>query len=201
MVRNYETTTIRRKQILDAARKVIFKYGSESLTVKKIAEEVGISETDIYRHYKSKTEVISFLVDDIGEILIKEIAEGKKNGYTSLGVLHDVLQSHLSSIEQKHGSAFQIISIIISLGDNTLNKKVADVIKMYMASLVKLLDDGVKSGEIREDIDLDVTAVAVIGLIHGLVNIWALNDSKFDPVKYQRVCNVFDKALIKVDKK
>ena len=41
MVRKYESTEVRQRQIVDAARKVIIKYGSEHVTVKRIAREVG----------------------------------------------------------------------------------------------------------------------------------------------------------------
>ena len=123
MVRKREDTMVRRRQIIDAARKVIIKYGSEHVTVRGIAKEVGISEAAIYRHFKSKRDILSLLADHIEENLVGDITRASTSGYTPLEILDSVLRSHLSAIEQRRGVSFQVIAEIISLGDKKLNKR------------------------------------------------------------------------------
>jgi len=53
-------TAVRQKEIISAARKLIVKYGSEHVTVKRMANEIGVSEAAIYRHFKSKTRFSRF---------------------------------------------------------------------------------------------------------------------------------------------
>ncbi len=196
MVRNYEPTTIRQQQILDAARKVIIKHGSENLTVNRIAGEVGISETAVYRHYKSKRAILSILIENIGDILEKDISEEAIKGNTPLVILDNVLESHLSAIEQRRGITFLVIAEIVSLGDRKLNIKLSKIIDTYTGGLRKLLKEGVISGEIRADIDLDAAAIAIFGIVQGVVSIWALNNYKFDPLhKFRTVWGVFRKTL------
>jgi AcrR family transcriptional regulator len=198
MVRNYKSTQFRQKQIVDAARKVIIKYGSEHVTVKKIAKEVGISETAIYRHFQSKRDILLLLVDYIEKSLFEDVNGASTKDKISLEVLHNVLKSHLSSIEQRRGISFQIIAEIISLGDKKLNKKIAETIERYIDSLKVLLVEGVKNGEIRTDLNLDAAATALFGTIQGLVNIWALNNYNFDPKeRYELLWNIFKEAMIK----
>ena len=79
-----ERTEIRQQQIVYAARKLIFKYGSEHLTVKRIAAEVGISEAAIYRHFTSKKSILSFLLTHIESILL-DTMEGCPAQYPALG--------------------------------------------------------------------------------------------------------------------
>jgi len=43
MVRGRQNTAVRKKQIMDAARKLIMRSGSEHVTVRNMAKEVGIS--------------------------------------------------------------------------------------------------------------------------------------------------------------
>ena len=62
MVQQRKSTTIRKQQIIEAARKLIIKKGSEHLTVRAIASVVNITEAAIYRHFKSKREILSFLM-------------------------------------------------------------------------------------------------------------------------------------------
>lgn len=198
MARKYESTDIRQRQIVDAARKVIIKYGSEHVTVKRIAKEVGISETAVYRHFKSKRDILFLLAEYIEQSLVEDITKATAKGHTPLGILNDVLISHLSAVEQRRGISFQVIAEIISLGDKKLNSRVSQVIERYTGCLKDLLVEGVKSGEIRDDIDLDAVATALFGIVQGVVNIWALRNYSFDPKeKYTALWSIFREAIIK----
>ncbi len=198
MVRKHESTEVRQGQIVDAARKVIIKYGSEHVTVKRIAKEVGISETAIYRHFKSKKDILSLLADGIEESLVGDITRASREGSTPLEILDSVLRSHLSSIEQRRGISFHVIAEIISLGDKKLNGKVSHAIDRYTGCLKNLLAEGVKSGEVRADIDLEAAATVLFGIIQGMVNIWALKNYCFDPLeKYAPLWHIFREAVIK----
>lgn len=75
MVQKHRTTAVRRKQIMSAARRLIIKQGGEHLTMRRMAEEVGISEAAIYRHFKSKKDILYLLTDDIEQNLVGDIAK------------------------------------------------------------------------------------------------------------------------------
>ncbi len=198
MVRTHKSTEIRQQQIVSAAKKVIIKYGSEHVTVKRIAKEVGISETAIYRHFKSKKDILSLLADNIEESLVDDITRAATEGHTHLQTLDNVLRSHLSAIEQRRGISFQIIAEIISLGSKKLNRKISRTIDRYTGCLKNLLIEGVKSGEVRDDIDLDAKATALFSIVQGLVNIWALSNYSFDPQeKYVPLWGIFREALVR----
>ena len=61
IVRKRQNTVLRRKQIIETLRKIIIKYGSEHVTVRRLAKEIGVSGGAIYRHFKSKREILLFL--------------------------------------------------------------------------------------------------------------------------------------------
>jgi AcrR family transcriptional regulator len=198
MVQKRKNTLVRQRQIIDAARKVIIKYGSEHVTVRRIAKEVGISEAAVYRHFKSKRDILSLLADHIEENLVGDITRASTSGHTPLENLDNVLISHLSAIEQRRGISFQVIAEIISLGDKKLNRKVSDTINKYISLLKDILLQGVKSGEVRDDIDLEGAATLLFGMMQGLVNIWALGNYSFAlEEKYVSLWNTFRQAVIK----
>jgi AcrR family transcriptional regulator len=198
MVRKHESTKVRQGQIVDAARKVIIKHGSEHITVKRIAKEVGISETAIYRHFKSKRDILSLLADNIEESLLGDITRATTEGHTPLEILDGVLRSHLSAVEQRRGISFQIIAEIISLGDKKLNAKITGTLNKYISRLKDILAEGEKAGEVRGDIDLEAAATALFGIIQGLVNVWALSNYSFDPQKkYAALWDIFREAVVK----
>ena len=198
MTQKHRSTLVRQKQIVDAARKVIIKYGSEHVTVRRIAKEVGFSEGAIYRHFKSKRDILSLLADHIEDSLLGDITGEGATGHTPLETLDLTLRSHLSTIAQRHGVSFQVIAEIISLGDKKLNKKISNTINKYIDSLKQLISEAVKAGELRDDVDLDGSAMLLFGMIQGLVNVWALSGYSFNlEQRYSVVWGVFREAVIK----
>lgn len=196
MVKKHESTAIRRGQIVDAARKLIIKQGSEHLTIKRIAKEVDMSEAAIYRHFKSKKDILSLLADHVRDNLVDDIARASASKPTSLATIEAILNSHLSAIEQRRGISFQVVAEIISLGDKKLNRKMADVVNEYLSQLKNLLSELAKTGEVRGDIDLEAAALLLFGMIQGLVNIWVLSHYSFDPrEKYLSLWSIFRRAV------
>jgi AcrR family transcriptional regulator len=183
MTRGRRSTTVRKKQIMDATRKLIMRSGSEHVTIKNMAKEVGISDSAIYRHFKSKTEILSFLADFVSAGLIHDIEMARGVGFNSMNIIDEILRTHLSKIKQKRGLSFLVLAEIISFGNKSLNKKVSDNIQIYVDRLRVVLSDGVRAGVVRKDVDLDAAALLLFGMIQGLVNRWALNAYKFDLVK------------------
>jgi len=193
----HRSTSIRKKQIMEAARKLIMRAGSEHVTVRNMAKEVGISEAAIYRHFKSKTEILSFLADSVADGLLHDIDTAASIGFSSVDLLDDILRAHLSKIEQRKGLSFLVLAEIISFGDKSLNKKVSDNIQIYVDRLKLLLADGIRAGLIRQDVDVEAASLLLFGMIQGLVNIWALSGYKFDLVeKYSELWKVYKESII-----
>lgn len=49
---------LRRAEILDAAERVFLGYGYEGATIRRIAEEVGVSSTALYMHFRDKGQIL-----------------------------------------------------------------------------------------------------------------------------------------------
>jgi AcrR family transcriptional regulator len=173
------TTEVRRRQIADAARELIIKYGSEHITGRRIAKEIGITEGAIYRHFKSKRDILSFLIEDIEANLVADIERGMTSGATPLQVIDNTMKSHISSIEQRRGVTFLVIAEIISLGDKKLNRQASEVLNRYTGRIRDIISEGAKSGELRDDVAPETAAILLSATIQGLVNLWALSNYSF----------------------
>lgn len=188
---------MRQQQIIAAARILIFKYGSEHLTVKSIAAEVGISEAAIYRHFSSKKSILSFLVSHIEEVLLKDISpESVGAEPVTLDTIEKIVRNQFSKIDLRKGISFQVIAEIISLGDRKLNKQASQTIDKYIARLKELLTEGVREGSVRQDIDLEASAILLFSLIQGVVNIWSLSNGKVNLLeKYASLWQIYCEAV------
>jgi AcrR family transcriptional regulator len=191
-----QTTEVRRTQIADAARTVAVRYGSEHVTVRKIAKEIGVSEGALYRHFKSKHDILSLMVERIQEDLVADIQRGAA-GQTPLGTLDSALRNHISSIEQRKGVSFQVMAEIISLGDKKLNRQASEALDKYTGHIRDLLSEGMKAGEIRKDVDPEQTATLITATIQGLVSRWALSSYGFNlEQQYLALWNMLRGAIV-----
>ena len=196
----HQPTQIRRRQIIDAARKLIISNGSENVTIKGLAREVGISEGAIYRHFNEKRDILMLLVDDIGDDLLADIELSDKKNLSVVQRLNRIVSRQISAIAQREGISFQIIAEIISLGDKELNARMADRITIYIHRLQSLLEEGVRNNELRKDLDINATATSMFGMIQGAVTLWALNNYQFDlKRKYNAVWSNFRQFILNPD--
>ena len=178
MARNSVGKVPRREQIVNAARKLVIKVGSENVTVRRIAEEVGFTEAAVYRHFKSKRDILYLLVENIESSLISDLSlEIDQDG----DLLETILMRHLSAIEMRRGISFQVIAEIISLGDKKLNRRIYDTIEKYIERLEAILKKEVGKGKLRGDIDAGAAAFLIFSVVQGLSNIWTLSNYSFDP--------------------
>jgi len=49
---------LRRAEILEAAERIFIRDGYQGATIRKIAEEVGVSSTALYMHFRDKDEIL-----------------------------------------------------------------------------------------------------------------------------------------------
>ncbi len=193
-----KSSDVRKKQIIDAARKLMIKFGSEHITIRRLAKEVKITEAAIYRHFKSKRDILAFLTVHITETMLEEFTRPADGPIPTLEVINTILKKHLSIIEQKKGMSFQILAEIISFGDKRLNRLIADFVEKYIHRLEILLYEGVSAGLVRNDINLRSSAFLLFGMIQGLVNVWAINNYEFDLIEqYDSLWGVFRQAVEK----
>ena len=194
-IQKRQSTTLRRKQIIDALRKLIIAYGSENVTVRRIAKEIGVSQGAIYRHFKSKREILDFLIDYIEENLIGDIEKNDPSDNT-LEILENVLKNHISAIEQRKGVSFLVVAEIISLGDKKLNRKIYDVLNNYIEHIQNIIIRGIQVGEIKAGINPPMAATTFFGVIQGLVSLWALSNYTFSlEEKYPGLWGFFRQSL------
>jgi AcrR family transcriptional regulator len=193
LVKKYKGDLTRKEQIVNAARKLVIKVGSENVTIRCIAQEVGVSEAAIYRHFKSKRDILYLLVESIENNLITDI---EVQGHPEHDRLENVLLNHLSALEMRRGISFQVIAEIISLGDKKLNNRIYETINKYIGKLEELIRSEIKNGKVREDINVEATAMILFSVVQGLSSIWTLSNYGFTPKdKFNPILDVLRKGF------
>ena len=62
--------TKRQDEILDTALHLLADGGVKNLTMKRIAESIGVSEPAVYRHFKNKAEIVKGIIEKFDQNII-----------------------------------------------------------------------------------------------------------------------------------
>jgi AcrR family transcriptional regulator len=158
------------------------------LTVRKIAEELKITDGALYRHFKSKDEILSLLIDDIDNTLLFTIVEASEKAKDPSKKLESIFSAHLNYAEKRKGVTFIIMA---GLKDKRLQNKMFGVINKYLKVIKGILKHGVQEGRFRADINLESAAVAFLGMVQGMVTIWRLSGYRY-AIRKDRISEMFD---------
>ncbi|MFZ4605367.1 MAG: TetR/AcrR family transcriptional regulator [Caulobacter sp.] len=66
---------MRRGEILQAAERIFIAEGYQGATIRKIADEVGVSSTALYMHFRDKDEILLEICDSAIAVLLKQNSE------------------------------------------------------------------------------------------------------------------------------
>ena len=198
-VKKRHNTAIRSEEIAYAARELIAKQGIENLTTRAIAKKVGITQAAVYRHFRSKKEILLRVIDDTAEILLADFNQVPIEGESCLDKLDILMRRQLSTLTQNGASNKVLLAPEIRrLRDKDLSKRMINYLNMVLGRFKEFLSQGVTSGEIREDINLDAAARLIFIILIGLINLWETdNNQAMVEAEYKNQWELFRNAVAK----
>lgn len=192
--------TERQIEIMEAASLIISKYGIQNLTIKTLAKDIGLSEPALYRHFKSKNEILLSLLDyfktEMGN-RIKSIPT--KTTDTAADRLRNIFNSQLETFSKKPAIVSVIFAESIFHFDEELSKKTTEIVEL-MESLVKEnIKNGQKKGGYSKLIGPSTLTTIVLGSMRMTILKWKLGGYKSNLVKEGK--SILDGLLKMIEKK
>ena len=191
-----QKTRVRKQQITEAVRSLILTKGMESVTVGAIAEAVGLTEGAIYRHFASKNEILWRLVDDLEWYLLDTLEQAQVEGATTMENLESILEAHLSDVEGSRAVSLIVVAETMAFDGVGLGPRVSTMLNRYVGGVRRVLEQGVKGGELRSDLDLAAAATAFFGIIQSTAIFRALNNYTLPLVDWRyRMWEVYKQGI------
>ncbi len=174
-----KSTHIRREEIIQAALQIIGEKGVHALTITEIAGRAGMSDANIYRHFKGKQEILGALGDFISEAVMGKAAGIAAGKGTALEKLSIIFLSHAALIAANPGLPRFMFSEEIHLGDPQLAKTIAGKMAGYIETLSNVIGAGIKTGELRS-LSPRETAITLLGMIQFTALRWSITRGAFN---------------------
>jgi AcrR family transcriptional regulator len=188
-------TTIRRQQIVNIIRNIISSKGVEYVTISEIAARIGTSKTAIYRHFKSKRDILSLLIDNIEETLMDVLDKAMVSG-DPIQNLKNVLLAHLTYARERRGTSLIVIMGAMQFSDTFIRKKISLLIQKYLQKIEKMLASAINLGLIKKGINPKISAIAFLGLIQATVTVWSYKNFNFVPERiHAELWNIYREGI------
>ena len=189
-------TKIRRQQIVDIIRDIISTKGIEYVTIGEISKRIGTTRGAIYRHFKSKRDILGFLIDNIEETLMEALDKAMISN-DPIQNLRNVLLAHLMYAKERRETSFVVIMGVMQSGDVTIRKRISLLIQKYLSRIQKLLLIAKGSGLIKKDINPRISAIVFMGLIQSTVTAWSYEGFNFIPEKiHLKIWDIYSKGIM-----
>ncbi len=174
----------RQIEIIEAATKRIDEHGIQDLTIKTLAADLNLSEAALYRHFKSKNEILLGLLTYFIEEMkgrLDTILSNKDRSPSEL--LKDLFDSQLKTFVQKPSVVSVIFSESIFQFNKELSSTVSSMMELMQNHIETIVKKGQANGSFSKIVGVSTTTTIIMGGMRITVLKWKLSGHKSDLIK------------------
>lgn len=174
----------RQIEIIEAATKRIDEHGIQDLTIKTLSADLNLSEAALYRHFKSKNEILLGLLTYFIEEMkgrLDVILSNKDRSPSEL--LKDLFDSQLKTFVQKPSVVSVIFSESIFQFNKELSSTVSSMMELMQNHIETIVKKGQANGSFSKIVGVSTTTTIIMGGMRITVLKWKLSGHKSDLIK------------------
>jgi AcrR family transcriptional regulator len=135
-----------RSLILQSAEALLRRYGNDKLTVVDIARSLNMSHANVYRFFKTKSDILDAIIDEWLtkiERFIEEIAQRPIPAAARIEAI--VLELHRKRKQklQQDAEVFEAYRHIVEIRPDAAARRREKILRMFQ----RLIEEGIESGE------------------------------------------------------
>jgi len=161
----------RRRQILDAARQLLFEKGLNATSINQIAKLAELGVGTIYFYFQSKEEIFAGLQEEGLGILYEDIDAVCSKGMDAPDTLGHIARIYLR-FSREHKDYFDIINYFLASPDVIFAPNLKNQIDRHGNRILSLIVDTVEQGIAKRQltpVDARKWAFMFWGTLHGLI--------------------------------
>ncbi|MDO8282084.1 MAG: TetR/AcrR family transcriptional regulator [Thermodesulfovibrionia bacterium] len=170
----------RKEEIIKKTLELAAEEGITRLTTQIIADRVGIAQSTIFKHFKTRDDIFSAAIKWIsGQIFSLLEQKTSVESTTPMERLHYLINRHLALVSKHRGLPRLLFSDRLHQESPHLKKAAQEIITRYITLVSDIIREGIKEGQFRNDADPEETARCFIALLQGAIVRWSIFDFSF----------------------
>ncbi len=175
-----ETTEIRQEQIKKAVLDIIFNEGLDRLSTRNLAYKVGITEGAIFRHFKSKRDIILSIMQDVQTNLISDLRTIALSAESAEQRLFSFLCKQCTYLIENKGVTILLFTEAAHMNDRALKEHLREILIEQKSLIGKIVKDGMSEGLWNTKLNVDDVTTMYMGIPITLNIELTLNHERFD---------------------
>ncbi|HYL64910.1 MAG TPA: TetR/AcrR family transcriptional regulator [Candidatus Methylomirabilis sp.] len=170
------------QKIAAAARRLLDREGTEAVTMRRVAEAVGITPMAVYRHYLNRADLLNALANQGFEELAARLASKRVSPdiENRLTTMADIYLEH--ALENPR--LFELMFLKPREGARRYPRDFTMGRSPTANFLEEALREGMKSGHFREDVTWEIV-FAIGALSHGLIMLYLGGRIAMSPARFR----------------
>lgn len=172
---------IRRRQIVDAAIRVMARKGWNETSIDEITREAGVSRGLVSYHFKDKAELLSGVLARCQEASNASIARSVEVSSDPVEQLRSAVRTALQ-LTREDPAIYEIFLHFVASGrsDPYLAEQIRELYRGFRKVTAAAIRNGQATGDFRCDVDPAAAAARHIGSLTGFAIQWLLDPGSFD---------------------
>lgn len=168
-------------QIVEAALEVIAENGYHASQVSKIASKANVADGTIYLYFKNKEDIlISVFKEKMGQFIERTVKSLEENQSANEKLL-TLIKMHFVQLEQNHSLAI-VTQLELRQSKPSLRTEINKVLKSYLNVIDSIVEQGIKEGIYKENINLPLVRQMIFGTLDETVTSWVMKNRRYDIV-------------------
>ncbi len=173
-------TEIRQEQIAQAALDLVESQGIQALSIAKVAARVGLVPSGIYRHFKSKDDILDATLDLIAKRLLENLENVRRQSSDALERLRLLLRGEIRLLLKQQAIPHIILSESIFTDSPQRKVKVRSLITHYFKEIEAIVEEGQAAGSLRADSDPLSVVLMFKGMLLPAIVLWRVTEGELD---------------------
>lgn len=162
-----------------------------------VARRVGLVPSGIYRHFRSKDEILSAVLERIEQRLLENVRAAQGETADPLECLHSVLVRHIKFIREGRAIPRIIFSDDFHGGQPQGKEKVLSIFGKYSGQVAEIVRRAQKQGLIRRELEPATVAMMIFGIVLPAGILWHLTEGGFDVTQHaKRAWSILRSAIV-----
>ena len=160
---------LRRAELLAAAQRIFTETGYEGATIRKIAEEVGVSSTALYMYFQDKSQIMLEICVQALETLYRELEIIAEQPLDPRQKVRAILEGMLR-FGFEHPTAYQLLYCVAPKEiSERRHKVIAPLSRACFQLAQQVVESAVAAGALRADLPARPMTEALISSCHGVL--------------------------------
>ena len=169
-----------RIKIMQALKLLLERKEFGAVTTAEIAKQAGVTEALIYKYFKDKRDLLHQVLREYLEQYQVQVENDLKGIKGALNKLRKLIWSHINVYATNRVFA-KILLLEVRNHPDYYKSETYDLVKIYSDTVLRIIEDGISDGEIREDLDPKLIRLGIIGSIEQVCLSGVVFDREISP--------------------